>query len=135
MNRSFLPLRVKLTMWSLGLFLMIFVVIAMSAFPIAPGKTQVDLVPEQPELFLRAAKKLKLVLSEPKVAFLVQGADRPGAIGEIMKRLVAANVNIRASLGVSAGGSRYGGLIWVNQQDVELASRVLGATSMAAHHV
>jgi len=109
--------------------------IALSAFPVSPGKTQVDIVPEQPDLFLRAARKLNLVLGEPKVAFLIQGTDRAGAIGEIMKRLGAANVNIRASLGVSAGGSRYGGLIWVNQQDVELASRVLGATSMAAHHV
>jgi hypothetical protein len=52
-----------------------------------------------------------------------------------MKRLGAANVNIRAALGVSAGAGRYGGVVWVNQQDVELASRVLGATSMAAHHV
>jgi hypothetical protein len=109
--------------------------IALSAFPVAPGRTQVDIVPEHPEQFLRTAKKLNLVLGEPKVAFLIQGTDRPGAIGEIMKRLGAANVNIRASLGVSAGGSRYGGLIWVDQQDVELASRVLGATSMAAHHV
>jgi len=109
--------------------------IALSAFPISPGKTQVDIVPEQPDLFLRAAKKLNLVLGEPKVAFLIQGSDRPGAIGEIMKRLGAANVNIRASLGVSAGGNRYGGVVWVNQQDVELASRVLGATSMTAHHV
>jgi len=109
--------------------------IALSAFPVSPGKTQVDIVPDQPDLFLRAARKLNLVLGEPKIAFLIQGDDRPGAIGEIMKRLGAANVNIRASLGVSAGGNRYGGLIWVNQQDVELASRVLGATSMAAHHV
>lgn len=109
--------------------------IALSAFPVSPGKTQVDLVPEQPELFLKAARRLGLVLGEPKVAFLIQGADRPGAIGEIMKRLGAANVNIRATLGVSAGGNRYGALVWVNQQDVELASRVLGATSMAAHHV
>lgn len=109
--------------------------IALSAFPLTAGRTQVDIVPEQPELFLRAAKSLDLVLGEPKVAFLIQGADRPGAVGEIMKRLGAANVNIRAALGVSAGGDRYGALLWVNQQDVELASRVLGASSMAAHHV
>ena len=109
--------------------------IALSAFPISGGKTQVDLVPEDPDRFLRAAKKLNLVLGEPKVAFLIQGTDRAGALGEIMKRLGAAIVNIRAVAGVSAGGHRYGGIVWVNQQDVELASRVLGATSMAAHHV
>ena len=109
--------------------------IALLAFPLTTGRTQVDIVPEQPELFLRAAKKLNLALGESKVAFLIQGTDRPGAIGEVMNRLGAANVNIRATVGVACGGNRYGGVLWVNQQDVELASRVLGATSMAAHHV
>ena len=109
--------------------------LALSAFPLTAGKTQVDIVPEHPEQFLKAARKLNLGIGEPKIAFLIQGTDRPGALGEVMNRLGAANVNIRASLGLATGGSRYGGLLWVNQQDVELASRALGATTMAAHHV
>lgn len=109
--------------------------LAMSAFPLTAGRTQVDIVPEHPEQFLRAAKKLNLAVGEPKVAFLIQGTDRPGAVSEVMNRLGAANVNIRASLGIATGGNRFGGLLWVNQQDVELASRVLGATTMATHHV
>lgn len=109
--------------------------IALSAFPLTAGRTQVDIVPEHPDLFLRVAKKLNLALGEPKVAFLIQGTDRPGAIGEVMNRLGAANVNIRATVGVACGENRYGGVLWVNQQDVELASRVLGATTMATHHV
>jgi hypothetical protein len=109
--------------------------LALSAFPTPAGKTQVDIVPEHPEQFLKVARKLGLTIGEPKVAFLIQGSDRPGALGEVMNRLGAANVNIRASLGVATGGNRYGGLLWVNQQDVELASRALGATTMATHHV
>lgn len=109
--------------------------LALSAFPTPAGKTQVDIVPEHPEQLLKAARKLGLTIGEPKVAFLIQGSDRPGALGEVMNRLGAANVNIRASLGVAVGGNRYGGLLWVNQQDVELASRALGATTMATHHV
>ncbi|MGH7730919.1 MAG: hypothetical protein ACRENJ_06665 [Candidatus Eiseniibacteriota bacterium] len=109
--------------------------LAMSAFPLTAGRTQVDLVPEHPDQFLRAAKKLNLAVGEPKIAFLIQGTDRPGAISEMMNRLGAANVNIRATLGVATGGNRYGGILWVNQQDVELASRALGATTMATHHV
>ena len=109
--------------------------LAMSAFPLNAGRTQVDIVPEHPEQFLRAAKKLNLAVGEPKIAFLIQGTDRPGAVSEIMNRLGAANVNIRATLGVASGGNRYGGILWVNQQDVELASRALGATTMATHHV
>mgnify|MGYP001306797025 CR=1 FL=1 len=109
--------------------------IALSMFPIAVGRTQVDIVPEHPDQFLRAAKKFDLAHGEPKVAFLIQGTDRPGAIGEVMNRLGAANINIRATLGVACGENRYGGVLWVNQQEVELASRVLGAKTMATHHV
>jgi hypothetical protein len=109
--------------------------LAMSAFPLTAGRTQVDIIPEHPEQFVRAAKKLNLAIGEPKIAFLIQGTDRPGAVTEVMNRLGAANVNIRATLGVSSGGNRYGGILWVNQQDVELASRALGATTMATHHV
>ena len=109
--------------------------LGLSAFPLTAGKTQVDIVPEHPDRLARAAKKLNLALGEPKIAFLIQGSDRPGAMGEVMSRLGAANVNIRATLGVAIGGNRYGGILWVNQQDVELAARALGATTMATHHV
>jgi hypothetical protein len=109
--------------------------LALSAFPLTAGRTQVDIVPEHPDHFLEAARKLDLAVGEPKIAFLIQGQDQPGSIAEVMNRLGAANVNIRATLGVSGGDNRYGGILWVNQQDVELASRALGATTMAAHHV
>lgn len=109
--------------------------LAISAFPIAAGKTQVDVVPEHPDQLTKAAGKMKLALGEPKAAFLIQGTDRPGAMGEVLNRLGAANINVRATLGVAGGGNRYGGLLWVDQQDVELATRALGATTMATHHV
>jgi len=109
--------------------------LALSAFPLAAGKTQVDLIPEHPEAFTRAAKKLSLTLGEPKIAFLIQGSDRPGAMGDVLNRLGAANINVRATSGVCAGDSRYGAILWVNPKDAELASRALGATTMAAHHV
>ena len=64
--------------------------LALSAFPLTAGKTQVDIVPEHPEPFLRAAKTMKLTLGGPKVAFLIQGTDRPGAMGEVLGRLGAA---------------------------------------------
>ena len=47
--------------------------LAVLAFPAEAGKTQVDLVPENPDQFTKAAKKLGLSLGQPKVAFLVQG--------------------------------------------------------------
>ena len=104
---------------------------ALSAFPLSPGKTQVDLVPENSDQFVKAAKKLGLSLAGPKTCFLIQGTDRAGALGEILGRLGNAGINARASLGVCGGGKRYGGIVWVAASDIESASRALGATTMA----
>lgn len=108
--------------------------LALSAFPIAPGRTQVDLVPEHPEKLSKAAKKLGLALGEPKAVFLAQGTDRPGALGDVLDRLGNASINVRATTAVCGGGNRYGALIWVSPADVDAATRALGATTMAAHH-
>ena len=108
---------------------------ALSAFPASPGKTQVDLVPENAEQFVKAAKKHALSLSGPKTCFLIQGTDRTGAIGEVLGRLGNAGINARATLGACAGGKRYGGILWVAPKDVESAARALGATSAAVHKV
>ena len=107
--------------------------LATHAFPSGPGKTQVDLVPENPDTFRKAASKLGLTVTGPKLAFLVHGADKPGAVGEIVDRLAQKQINIRASSGLTAGGNRYGLIIWVAPADVEAATRALGA-SVAAHH-
>jgi len=104
------------------------------AFPTEPGKVQVDLIAENPDSLTKAAKKIGLKLSEPKIAFLVQGTDRAGAMGELLDRLGTNGINVRATLGVCAGGNRYGSLIWVEPAKVEAAARALGAT-VAAHHV
>jgi predicted amino acid-binding ACT domain protein len=107
--------------------------LAVLAFPTG-GKIQVDLVPENPEAFTKAAKKLGITTSPAKAAFLIQGTDRTGAIGEILDRLGTAGINVTATCGVTAGGSRYGSLIWVEPAKVEAAARALGA-QLAAHHV
>jgi hypothetical protein len=109
--------------------------LALLAFPIEGGKVQVDLVPENPEALVKASRKIGIKLGEPKQAFLIQGTDRAGAIGEVLGRLGKANINVRSTLGACGGGNRYGGLIFVNQADVEAAARALGATTMAEHHV
>jgi hypothetical protein len=107
---------------------------AMLAFPAANGKTQVDLVPENHDQLVKAAKKHGFTLSGPKTCFLVQGTDRTGAIGDVLGRLGGAGINARATLGASAGGKRFGGVIWVAPADVEAAARALGATA-AVHKV
>ena len=97
---------------------------AVLAFP-SGGKVQVDVIPENPESFTKAARK---------PAFLVQGTDRAGALGELLERLGSQGINVRATCGVACGGNRYGALLWVNPAQVEAAGRALGA-QLAAHHV
>lgn len=107
--------------------------LALLAFPAGPGKTQVDFVPENPEAFAKVARKLGLGIGEPKAAFLVQGSDRTGALGEVLERLGSVGINVRATCGIGAGGNRYGAILWVSPAEVEKAARALGA-QMAAHH-
>ena len=107
--------------------------LATHAFPTGAGKAQVDLVPENPDTFRKAAHKLGLTVAGPKLAFLVHGTDKPGAVGELMDRLGQKGINVRASSGLTAGGNRYGLIVWVAPADVEAATRALGA-SVAAHH-
>ena len=106
--------------------------LAILAFPSGPGKTQVDLIPENSETFMKAVRKLGLATQGPKTAFLAQGTDKPGAVADLLDRLGQKNINVRATCGVSAGGSRYGALIWVAPADVEAATRALGA-QVATH--
>ena len=108
--------------------------LAALAFPAGTGKVQVDLVPENPEAFTKAARKLGLSLGQPKTAFLVQGTDRSGALGDVLERLGTQRINVRATCGLACGGNRYGAILWVGAADVENAARALGSQP-AAHHV
>src|SRR5262245_45003203 len=108
--------------------------LAALAFPTTPGKVQVDLVPENPESFTKATRKLGLTAGPPKTAFIIQGTDRAGALADVLDRLGTQAINVRATCGVCCGGNRYGALLWVNPADVDKATRALGATT-AAHHV
>ena len=100
-----------------------------------PVKTQVDLVPENPEVFTKAARKLGLAPTGPKMAFVIHGTDKPGAMADLADRLAQKSINVRATAGVSAGGNRFGAILWVAPADVDAATRALGAQVAAHHHV
>jgi hypothetical protein len=104
--------------------------LALQAFPVGAGKVQVDFMPENTELFGKAARKLGISIGPPKTAFLVQGTDRAGALGETLERLGTQGINVRATSGVACGGNRYGAIVWVSPADVEKAARALGAQSV-----
>ena len=100
--------------------------VAFSGFP-AGRRSQLDFVPEDPAAFRAAAKKAKWKVTGPKVAFVVEGEDRTGAVAEILGRLADAEVNVTATDAVCAGAGRFGVLLWVKPRDVNRAAKALGA--------
>ena len=100
--------------------------LAFSGFP-SKGKGQIDLVPDNSTKLRRAAKKLKLKLSKRKTGFLLQGADRVGAMTGTLKKLAAAKINVTAMDAVTGGSGRFGAIFWVKAKNVAKAARVLGA--------
>ena len=104
--------------------------LAISAFP-SQRKIQVDFIPSDSASFVAAAKAAKIKLSKPKKVFLVQGDDRIGAVHAILEKLASAKINVTAVQGVSAGGGRYGAILWVDQKNVKKAATALGASTPA----
>jgi len=100
--------------------------LAFTGFPNG-AKAQVDFVPARPVEFARGAKKAGVKLGKKKVAFLVQGEDRVGALVRVLDKLAKAKINMVAMDAVTAGSGRFGAIFWVRPKDVARASRLLGA--------
>jgi hypothetical protein len=100
--------------------------LAFSGFP-RGRRSQLDFIPEDVELFRKALSLAKLKVQAKKTGFLVQGDDRQGAVAEVLQKLADANINVTAVEGVSAGGGRWGAILWVKPQSVNKAAKVLQA--------
>jgi hypothetical protein len=101
--------------------------LAVLGFPASGGRTQVDLVPEDPVALREAAERSGLTLSAAKQAFLVQGDDRVGAVEATVAKLATAGVNVTAAAAVGDGSGHFGMLVWVAQTEFERAAAALGA--------
>ncbi|HEV8702910.1 MAG TPA: hypothetical protein VGV60_16690 [Candidatus Polarisedimenticolia bacterium] len=101
--------------------------LAFNAIPTGPEHTQLVLFPEKVELLIKAAEKAGLRLMGPERAFLIQGDDRLGAIAEIHRRLLDAQINVYASSGVTDGRGGYGYILYVKADQFRSAALVLGA--------
>jgi hypothetical protein len=101
--------------------------VAYSGFPASKGRAQIDLVTSDLTGLRRAAKRGGFRLSATKKGFLVQGADRVGAVHRHLQKLAARKVNVVAADAVSAAKGRYGMILWVKKKDYARASRALGA--------
>jgi hypothetical protein len=101
--------------------------LAYLGFPVGGGRSQIDLVPEDPDGLKDVAEQLGTALSEAKRAFLVQGDDRVGAVADTTAKLAGAGINVTAAAATAAGSGRYGMILWVAAADYERAADVLGA--------
>jgi hypothetical protein len=101
--------------------------LALLGFPLGGGRSQVDLVPEDPQALRQAADQAGVTLSEAKRAFLIQGDDRVGAVADTMAKLAEANINATAVAATGAGSGRFGMILWVAAADYERAAEALGA--------
>lgn len=96
-----------------------------SEFPCGVGKVQVDLIADGGSDLERAARSQGWALSPKKSGFLIQGEDRPNAIGEILDRLAAAHVHVTAVQAVAAGAGRFGAMLWVKPGEAQAAAAAL----------
>lgn len=99
--------------------------LALHAFSMGNGQSQIDLFPDDPEALKAAAADAKIPLEGPRKAFLLQGTDRLGALYDFHLKLSNAGINIDACSGVVDGTGRFGYLIWVAPEDFDEASTVL----------
>jgi hypothetical protein len=94
-------------------------------------RAKIDVVPADPSQFKRVVKKAGLGFTTEKSGFLIQGTDRTGALTDHLKKLGDGGVNVTGIDALSAGEGRWGAIIWVEDEAVAKASRVLKATTKA----
>jgi hypothetical protein len=99
---------------------------AYSGFPGKKG-SQIDLVTQDMRGLRRVARQNGWTLSKVKKGFLIQGADRMGAVHRHMAKLADKKINVVAADAVSAGKGRYGMILWVRPKDYARAARALRA--------
>ena len=102
--------------------------IAYNGFPTSRRRAQLDFVPSDRDAFLAAARQAGIKLVGPKIAFLIQGEDRVGAVANIVSKLGQARINITAMQATAAGEGRYGAILWVRPRNVGKAAQTLGVS-------
>lgn len=99
--------------------------LAFTAVPVGPMRTQLTLFPEDSRKLEDTVKKAGFDLDGPHRALLVQGDDELGALAQVHERLYQANVNVYASTGVADGKGSYGYVVYVRPEEFERAASAL----------
>jgi hypothetical protein len=95
-------------------------------------RAQIDVVPENTRRFRNVVTRAGLDFTPEKSGFMIQGRDRPGALAEHLRSLAENDINVTGIDALSAGEGRWGAIIWVDEDAVRKAARVLRATTAAS---
>ncbi len=99
--------------------------IAVNGFPRCMRRAQLDFVPSDRGALVAAAQKAGVKLVGPKVAFLIQGEDRTGAVADVLSKLEKAQISVTAMQAIATGAG-YGAILWVKPRDVGKTAQALG---------
>ena len=99
--------------------------LAFTAVPVGPIRTQLTLFPEESARLEGAASGANMTLDGPHPAFLIQGDDELGALVEVHQQLFQARVNVYASTGVTDGQGSYGYVLYIRAEDYPRAVAAL----------
>ena len=99
--------------------------IAVNGFPRCMRRAQLDLVPSDQGALVTVAQKAGVKLVGPKVAFLIQGEDRTGAVADVLSKLEKAQISVTAMQAIAIGAG-YGAILWVKPCDVSKTAQALG---------
>jgi hypothetical protein len=100
---------------------------AFNAIPMGSDHAQLVLFPTSPSRLARACEELGIDLTGPQHAIIVRGDDRLGALAEVHRKLYDAGINVYASSGTTAECGRFAYVLYVKEEDVERATKVLHA--------
>ncbi|MDT8435568.1 MAG: hypothetical protein RRA92_02320 [Gemmatimonadota bacterium] len=99
--------------------------LAFTAVPVGPARTQMTLFPDDGAALKRVADAAGMVLDGPHRALLIQGGDEMGALAAIHEKLVRAHVDVYAGTAVTDGAGNFGYLVYVRSEDCDRAARAL----------
>ena len=99
--------------------------LAFTAVPVGPMRTQLALFPEDQRKMEDTAQKAGFDLDGPHSALLVQGDDELGALAQVHEKLYRAGVNVYASTGVADGRGSYGYVVYVRPEEYGRAAGAL----------
>ena len=102
--------------------------VAFNGFSTSARRAQLAFVPSDRDAFLAAAQKAAVKLVGPKVAFLIQGEDRVGAVADVVSKLGQARINVTAMQAIATGAGRYGAILWVKPRNIGKAAQALGVS-------